>query len=471
MNERRVLCVLAVWCRGGLEGCLAHVSFRSMLMAAIGSPLVAAGCGRSSDKANEETDLTDTVVPENPGGPVDTGGGTDVGCAGSTPILDVAGAASGYVECPDGAILRVDSHVWTESGACARDADCGAGEVCIGTDIGAVVGGVTQCIEADCETGADCDTGECGLSVHDDGCDTTIRLVCRTDDDECRSDVDCPPEANQCAVPYWSDSTWVCAGIECAIGRPLVSNQQAGRAVAASVSFDRRPSDPIAGLDAQTRSVLAAWWARVAQMEHASVASFARFTLELMSLGAPAALLAEVQVAAADEVRHATAAFSLASRFAGAQLTPGALPIEQAGLRQGARAILEGLIEEACVGETVGVIEARAALASCTDLASRAALEAIVRDESRHAALAWRVLAWMLEREPTLLPVAEAAFARATAALVTCPTPVLPHVPAWGLIGSSERTRLREDALREVVWPCVKQVLAGRASDRSMQAR
>lgn len=53
-------------------------------------------------------------------------------------------------------------------------------------------------------------------------------------------------------------------------------------------------------------------WTTAARAEHASVASFARFTLQLLHLGAPADLVADAQQAALDEVRHARLCFGVA---------------------------------------------------------------------------------------------------------------------------------------------------------------
>ena len=194
MNERRVLCVLAVWCRGGLEGCLA--SRCSMLMAASGRrwwpPVVVVPPTKPMKRPTSPTQWCRRIWRTRR-----YGRGTDVGCAGSTPILDVAGAASGYVGCPDSAILRVDSHVWTEW-RMRRDADCGAGEVCIGTDIGAVVGGVTGASRPtrDQRTVTRASVEPLYMTTAatppSAGCAPTTTVPVG---------VGCPPEANQCAVP------------------------------------------------------------------------------------------------------------------------------------------------------------------------------------------------------------------------------------------------------------------------------
>ena len=445
-------------------------ALRVMLLSALGASFGAA-CGGASSDADKQTDITDTVVPDttDPDTGDDDTGSPVIPCADAVPIVDRAGDPSGYVTCGDGAVLRVAPHSWAETGLCAADADCDPGEVCVGDEVAGLGGADSYCIPADCETGADCDSGECGLSVYDDGCDVQATLVCRTDADDCRSGADCPTDVPQCVVPWWSEEVWVCAGIDCAIGRPLVAGAAGQAPITAGLEVAASERAPIAGLDDNLRGALAAWWAHVAQLEHASVASFARVTLELMSLGAPAPLLHGVQAAADDELRHAAATFALASRFAGATLSAGPLSMRGVVPRQGAGAILRGLIREACVGETVGVAEARAALETCTDAATHAALSMIVTDEARHAALAWQTLGWMLRTWPELVDVAESAFSEAIAEVLAAAAPAVPAAPAWGLLSASERTTVREEAVSAVVLPCLRTAL--RAARQQQEAR
>ena len=58
----------------------------------------------------------------------------------------------------------------------------------------------------------------------------------------------------------------------------------------------------LTSLDSTTRAHIAQEWTAMGLAEHASVASFARFTLQLMAVGAPAELLHAAQLGAADEV-------------------------------------------------------------------------------------------------------------------------------------------------------------------------
>lgn len=143
------------------------------------------------------------------------------------------------------------------------------------------------------------------------------------------------------------------------------------------------------------RSYLAQAWLRDALMEHASVASFARATLELMRLGAPAPLVAAAQQGGLDEVRHAQACFALASTYGGRPVSPGAMPlipIRDLSLEELAvTTLLEG-----GVGETIAILCATRALDGCQVPAVTAALTEILEDETEHAALAWATVAWAL---------------------------------------------------------------------------
>lgn len=141
----------------------------------------------------------------------------------------------------------------------------------------------------------------------------------------------------------------------------------------------------------------AARWARVALAEHASVGSFARVALELLHLGAPAALLAEVQAAGADEVRHARLAFGLASRFAGTTLGPGPLPLTDLRLTGDLAAFAAATVREGCIAETLSALMVGEAAEHSDDAEERAVLAVLARDETKHAQLAWQIVRWALD--------------------------------------------------------------------------
>jgi hypothetical protein len=116
-----------------------------------------------------------------------------------------------------------------------------------------------------------------------------------------------------------------------------------------------------------------------------------------MSLGAPPELIAAVQRASNDEVEHAQLCFGLARAYAGRPVGPGPMSLHGLGLHERDRIdIAVALVAEGCIGETLAAAEAQVARDTCTDPAVTAVLDRIAADESRHAAVAWRTLAWLL---------------------------------------------------------------------------
>jgi hypothetical protein len=132
-------------------------------------------------------------------------------------------------------------------------------------------------------------------------------------------------------------------------------------------------------------------------MEHASVAAFARFTLELLALGAPAALVRAAQEALGDEIAHAELCFGLATAYAGRTIQPGPLPLQGALDGMSPADIVERAIVEACIGETLAALEAAEAREHASDPAVSAVLARIAADEARHAELGFKFLSWILD--------------------------------------------------------------------------
>ena len=131
--------------------------------------------------------------------------------------------------------------------------------------------------------------------------------------------------------------------------------------------------------------------------EHASIAAFARFTLQLMSLGAPADLVERSNAATSDETLHAKLAFTIASAYAGRDVGPGRLDVRGALEGGSLEEILINVIREGCIGETVAAVEAAEALEHAVDPMVRDALARISKDELRHADLAWQFVRWAIE--------------------------------------------------------------------------
>jgi hypothetical protein len=217
-------------------------------------------------------------------------------------------------------------------------------------------------------------------------------------------------------------------------------------------------------LPADARRSLADHWSEVALLEHASIASFSLFSLALLSVGAPAVLVEGAHRAAMDEVEHAKLAFRLASRFAGEPLAPGPLPVADAGgLGASVVDLAVSTAREGCVGETVGAVEARAALGRATDDEVRRALGIVERDESSHAELAWQTVRWAIDHGGRPVAAAVAAALRHELDVPLEPAAPRPGDPeilaAHGVLPPAELVHVRRRALVEVVRPAVSALL------------
>jgi hypothetical protein len=344
---------------------------------------------------------------------------------------------------------------------CVVDADCEAGYVCLCGDI------VGQCAQARCAIDSDCGTGQlCSDFVAYPGCGGTA-FACQTAKDECAAQDDCPEEAQFCTLDDMdAPNRRVCSPARCVIGRPFLVD---GRERLAPPSARADWCSPLDGesvcldLDARLRAEVVRGWTEQALMEHASVAAFARFSLQLLSLGAPPDLVMGAADAMQDEIRHARACFGLARRYSGHDIGPGSLAIDGACEESDLRSVVLGTIAEGCIGETVAALEAAEALAHCQDAAARAVLERIAVEESRHAELAWRFVAWALQTGPQSLKEqvrsAFAAVLTSPAPSATAPSEFDRELLRHGLSSVGLRRALRERVLAEVIEPCVGALL------------
>jgi hypothetical protein len=259
----------------------------------------------------------------------------------------------------------------------------------------------------------------------------------------------------------------VCTAGLCIIGRPFLveGNERLAPPLARADWY----TDADAGgtcraeLDATLRAELARSWTRQALMEHASVAAFARFTLQLLSLGAPASLVQRAGNAMQDEMRHARACFELARGYSSSDVGPGPLLMDGALAESDLGSIVVNTVLEGCIGETVAALEAAEALAHCEDDQARAVLERITAEESQHAELAWAFVEWALASGPRELEAqVRGTFAAAVAAERS------PHLPLTvfdrallrqGVVSPELRRALRERVLDEVIEPCARALL------------
>ncbi len=140
-------------------------------------------------------------------------------------------------------------------------------------------------------------------------------------------------------------------------------------------------------MPSELRAELAGRWLDAALAEHASIASFARNTIELLSVGAPPQLVAAAQQASLDEIQHARLCFAVASMFGGETFAAGALtPAAPRELDLAGVAITT--FEEGCVCETVAALEAASLVTAARDPRIREVLETM-RVAGRRAAGAW----------------------------------------------------------------------------------
>jgi hypothetical protein len=263
-------------------------------------------------------------------------------------------------------------------------------------------------------------------------------------------------------------------------GRPFLVE---GRAVAAPSCAgapgwreEGAPQPRVDDLSAADRTALAEAWTRDGLFEHASIASFGRFALELLAAGAPADLVEDAHLAALDEARHAKLCLGLASAYAGAPVGPGAFPFG-GGVEVTAdlASIAARVAREGCVGETVAAVQAAEQLARATDPAVRAALAIIAEDEARHAELAWRAVVWAISaggdrvRDAVARVLAEVGVATHGSVGGGAPhedlaSPGAGPLDRHGRLDPEEQRRLAARTVAEVVEPAARALLAGAAS-------
>lgn len=256
----------------------------------------------------------------------------------------------------------------------------------------------------------------------------------------------------QCCYSRWS-------GTCC--GRPFVveGEMRFARAMRRG-DWSAAPASASLELDARTRAEVASEWLADALLEHASVASFARFVLDLLAVGAPAALVERAQAALGDEIVHARLCFSLASQYAGQDLGPTALATSESARTVRLEELAAAAVHEGCVGETLAAMQAEAQLALVEESRAREALEVIARDEATHAELAWAFVRWAVERGgESVRRAVRAAFIAAERKLETVDLSDEPDVDrgtfaAHGRLLPSERAACHRAAFRDVIRPC-----------------
>ncbi len=360
---------------------------------------------------------------------------------------------------------------------CQTDDDCADGQICRCGGDG--LGLYTECVQAGCTHDSDCPPGElCGLSP-DICAPGGFLTACTTPADLCSGD-------NECANPpcMFDGGKWDCANAAC--GRPFMVETHAVTAEAATRDDWRAVQAAPAPVDAALADRLAQHWTQIARLEHASVAAFAQFVLQLLAVGAPPELVLGAQRALADEVEHARLCFGLASLYSGTGVGPGPLPIAGLAATTDLATLVDAVVRGACLGETLAAFEARDpaaggtadpgpgnTLAACEardaaaqaqDPAVRAALRKIAGDEQRHAELGWQFLQWALAGAGADVARARRTFADAIAearagALRDAAEAGAPELRAHGVVDAPLRAEVWAHGLAEVIEPCAAALL------------
>jgi len=165
----------------------------------------------------------------------------------------------------------------------------------------------------------------------------------------------------------------------------------------------------------QNQASLGQKWIRNAIGEDASVASFAAFSIALMTNSAPSDLVEDALKAGLDEVRHACTSFAIASKLLGKEVKPGQLPASNHEFTHDIKKLAMAVAKEGCVDETLSSIELAAEIELLNSVLGddhtvatkyagidkktltwiRDELQIIKTEESNHAKLAWRTFDWV----------------------------------------------------------------------------
>jgi hypothetical protein len=224
-------------------------------------------------------------------------------------------------------------------------------------------------------------------------------------------------------------------------GRVLLPALSSGDAWARS---SERPRF-VEALDPKTREAIAAQWRENWRTEHASVAAFARLTLDLIALGAPPRLVACANEDSLDEIRHAEWCFALARSIDGraespapfaeaqrARTLPGTRSLALAALA--VDSLVDGALHEGVSARIIAKLARRT-----EDPVVRSILKRIAADEGRHARHGWDVVVWCLAGGGAVVASAlEGALARLPVAMASA-IPAGARAGAWeryGLIGA-----------------------------------
>ena len=211
-------------------------------------------------------------------------------------------------------------------------------------------------------------------------------------------------------------------------------------------------------------------WLQQAEAEHASVASFARHTLQLMSIGAPSELLHRSQAASIDEIKHAKMCYGFASIFLDQDMNPGSLDVENSLEKVEIKDIIQSVIHEGCIEESLAAIEAHFRAKIAEDFAIKTTLKEIADDETKHAKLAWDTITWILRNNPSHHTFVQNYFQDELEKQMLksndydSPPPMTTcndygnyeYLNKFGIIGSSDRKTINRFGITKIIKPTLK---------------
>jgi len=186
---------------------------------------------------------------------------------------------------------------------------------------------------------------------------------------------------------------WI-EGLECCAEATSASGETGVSCVGPMICVGRRPEGFCIDRPGRVGTAAGRLFAGAARLEAASVGAFRTLERELRAHAAPEALILSARQAAREEVSHARSMSALARRYGSEARMPHLAPAPIRSLE----ALAMENATEGCVQETygamVGVWQSRMA----RDPAVRRVMRRIAADETRHAALAWQVDAWVSTR-------------------------------------------------------------------------
>jgi len=200
------------------------------------------------------------------------------------------------------------------------------------------------------------------------------------------------------------------------------------------------------------RTEIAAEWRRNGSKEHASIAAFSRLSLDLLALGAPPELLAEVQRDALDEIRHAQLCFSVARDLDGRAEGPATFPEARESSRSlpsrslalsklAIDAIVDGVLNEGVSARILGRLSHASTHPRLAEV-----LRGMAADEARHAAHSWNVVAFCIDAGGTNVVHALRGALRSLPETMTAPLPEPARGGAWEAFG------VQGEALESEAW-------------------